>query len=206
MEATVLSPFQVLEQSFAEQKRFPLPKLLISGLTRGGTLFVANFFGNLGVFAAHEGIFRTGGICYPDRDHKRIPTIEVSGLSALWVELAHGKGVPIVQLVRHPVHCCASNVAFWERDKRPVSWKEITKVYLQYHTIIEKYAKAVVHLERWAAEWPQIMDLLGLPMPPPEKVEKAMKSFRGSSTASDRYKWADLPTDLQKWGEKHGYS
>lgn len=199
------SPFQVVAKAFDEQKYFPKPKMLVSGLTRGGTLYCANFLNLIGVRASHESIWGTGGVQHPDREHGRIPTCEVSGLSALWAPLVYTAGIPIVHLVRHPVHCCASNVEFWARDKRPVTWAEVTEVYLQWHRILDKYAQLTIHLERWEDEWYQLLLPLGLAKPDPEDLKRAMLAYRGTSSKSTKYTWDDLPRPLQKWSEEHGY-
>lgn len=190
------------------QTRHPIPvfpewNLLVAGLTRGGTQFTSHVLRRLGVSTGHEAVFGTDGprelVPFFRKQHI---TVEVSGLAAPFCDLVH---VPVVHLLRHPVRCIQSNIAFFRLYDK---WERLCQVYLDWHRMIEKVAVHTVHLERFRAECGELIRLAS-PNPEPSRsavdmaIEVADHGARKYTPAP--YGWDDLPKELQEYARTHGY-
>lgn len=186
-------------------------KLVVAGLTRGGTQYTAWVLRKLGVVAGHEAVFGGSGPRATVMEWKQRPiTVEVSGLAAPWVDNIVRDGVPVVHLIRHPVKCVNSNLNFFSHGLgHGLSWDVVCKTYLDWHQAIEKVAQFTIHLERFAES---IRALLGLarpnPYPSQSAIDEALKfADRGAKCWQTNHGgWQQLPKELQEYAASHGYS
>jgi hypothetical protein len=72
--------------------------------------------------------------------------------------------------------------------------------------MIEEAANFDVHLETIGHDIVRFVALMSGKTPTPQAVQAELnKNIRGSSRASTRWGWDDLPKELQEYAERHGY-
>ena len=181
----------------------PTLRFLVAGMTRGGTQYVANFLRRVGVPAGHESVFGVDGVreLVPFYKKQQIEA-EVSGLIA--PGYLSRINWPLVHLMRHPVECIRSNMAFFHFT----DWDTLCRVYLDWHRAIQAAALFTIHLERFAETVDELVRLAA-PNPTPSRsaVEQAMQFVdRGARKYTPHPNgWEQLSPELQEYARSHGY-
>lgn len=203
-----LFPVLPEQYSLAPGEGFDALRLVVAGLPRSGTTWLSNVFQGLGVKAGHERLFSPSE--GEDLRRRKGFVVDVSGFVHPYLEALRKAEIPVVHLLRHPIHNLTSILNYFPSQFPPSyrsrGWQYLCKYYCDNHKRLDDYSCATIYLERLSpGEVKNLLAMVGESRPL-SQIEQAMRgASRGRSTPESRFLWADMPDELQEYAIHHKY-
>jgi hypothetical protein len=174
-------------------------RFVVGGTPRGGTVYMSNILKALGLDAGHEDVFPVAGpITSVTKE------VDVSGGVHHHLDEIAEYGVPVVQLLRHPVSTINSMLIRWRGHRRWDQERSIT-YWTEAHRALASVAHVQIYLED---PYPGLYTLgqwLRMGWGDRQIFEAALRADRGRSTPGERVNWSDLPVETQVLADGFGY-
>jgi len=199
----------MIERTAEDLEQLKKLKLLISGSFRGGTTYASHVLRELGWHMGHESIFPRASFMAHKLHKSRKYDGDASGSIYQYTSLILEAGIPVIQLVRHPVSVINSHLGhgvFLHDEK----WSNAHWYCAHHITMTVLDPVDVVHLEAFEEEFPVAMARAGYVFTE-EQYKKAFGAYRGKSTPTTKRTWYDIPERnrqlaLQLGYDEHGYT